>query len=272
MHNGHHRRRGTGTDNATVEGAGVQGSPEAGRAATRRQRGYGAVLMAAGAVWVVAVPLIVGSPAGLTADRVYATAVPAAVVLLLVGVTGVKRRLGGPGQAPSWRAGFAAMWRRLDNVLDTGYDHHRTRGLRDVRSTSTATRLGVLGVRAGCLFVVVASMQIAGADDSVAFRPMLWFGWFLLYAGGAALGTAVVTTDELPRVAGTLLLAGSLLVFQAATMVATGMATEPERFGPVLSLAVSTPLRVTAAAVFWLTFGTAWAWLGWSLWSESTAH
>lgn len=222
--------------------------------------------MVAGALWTVSGLVVVGSPTRLTA-RVYDTAVPAAVALLLIGVTGVKQRLGGPGPAPTWRAGFTAMWRRLDNVLDTGYDHHRTRGLRDVHGTSTATRVGTLGVRAGCVFVVAASLLAIGSGD-VTWRSMLWFGWFLLYAGAAALGVAVATTDELPRRPGTLLLVGSLPVFQAATMVATGAAADPDSFGPVVPLALTTPLRVTVATLLWLVFGAAWAWLGWSLWSE----
>lgn len=161
-----------------------------------------------------------------------------------------------------------AVWRRLDNVLDTRYDHRRGRALRDVPGTSTATRVGVLCARLGCVFILVATVLVATGDGDLAWRPTLWFGWFLLYGGVAALGIAVLTGDELPRGIGVLLLVACLPIFQAAVMVGTGLATEPESVGPLVPVALSTPLRVTAASLWWLVFGAAWAWLGWTLWSE----
>lgn len=226
----------------------------AGITPSRRAAAAGLAAQAAAVLWVLAGLLVLLEPPWLGAERVYGTVVPAAAMLLLVATVGLRVRLG--SRRSSTVAGFLAMWRRLERVLDPSHDHQAEPGLRDVGGGSTAARIGMFLTRAGLVLVVVGGVQVA--QGVLAWRPTLWFGWFLAYAGALGLGVAIIASGRLARRGGILLVVSALAVFKPVAVVLTGTPHEPESIGPLLPLAVGSPAMVVVAALLWLTFAAGW--------------
>lgn len=225
---------------------------------TRALRLRGAALLAGAVLWLLALPLLVLEPAWLPAEQAYGTVVAAAAVLLLVGAGGVRVLLA--GRRTGLFAGFTAVWRRLDKVLDPAHDHRVEQGLRDLPGHSMLLRTGLLLLRFGLLLVAVAGVQLA--VGGLAWRSAYWLGWFLTYAGAGALGVAIMQTTALPRRAGILLAASALAVVKPASIVIEGRPQQPESLGPVLPLTVGSAWMIAVAAVLWVVFALAWWQIG----------
>lgn len=220
-----------------------------------------AALVAGGVLWIVAGAVIVWQPGPASASSTYSTLVPLTVVLLLVGLVGVDGWLGGwTGRTRSARrSGLAAAARAMSDER-----HAAVAADTDIGSGLSARRAGVVAVRVGGIAVVVAALLLQGQPNGL--RSLLFFGWFVFFAGAVPLAIAIVLSDDVSRWPGLLVLAGSLLVFWPLTAVMSGTIRRPEMLGPLRASAEGIDV---VPLLLWILLGAGCAWLGGALWSAS---